>query len=157
MTSEQDYLSMVSLKSGSLIKMACLLGAGYVEKETLHIMETYTHHLGIIAQIRNDVNDMVNGFIKNDIVYKKKTLPILYYLKLQNPKFKKVKEYYLGHQPYNEMSSQEISALHETLIYGGAVEYCKVLEQLHLHKYKECIHSLNLDLQAKEKLVDIKV
>ena len=156
-TSEQEYLSMVSLKSGSLIKMACLLGAGYVEKETLQLIETYSSHLGIIAQIRNDVNDMVNGFIKNDIVYKKRTLPILYYLKLQNPKFKKVKEYYLGNQFYNDMSSQEISTLHETLIYGGAIEYCKVLEQLYLHKYRKCIHSLHLDLQAKEQLLEIKV
>ncbi|MGG3805394.1 polyprenyl synthetase family protein [Metabacillus fastidiosus] len=156
-SSESDYISMVSLKSGALIKMACILGAGNTNKDTLNIIETYSSYLGIIAQTRNDVNDMINGFMKNDIVTKKRTLPILYYLRHENPKFQIIKDYYLGNQSYNEMSDQEISSLHELLIYGGAVEYCKVLQQLYVYKYKECIYSLNLDKQAEEQLLNIKI
>ncbi|MDQ0216374.1 competence protein ComQ [Oikeobacillus pervagus] len=156
-SSESEYLSMVSLKSGSLVQLACLLGAGCVDENTERIIKTYSRQIGIIAQIRNDVNDMVNGFIKSDIINKKKTLPILYYLKLQKPQFQIVKEYYLGNQPYSELTREEISDLHNTLIYGGAVEYCKVMEQLYLHKYKECIHSLNIGSSDKEKLLHINI
>ncbi|WP_338754921.1 polyprenyl synthetase family protein [Bacillus sp. FJAT-52991] len=156
-SSESEYLSMVSLKSGSLIQMACLLGAGCVDENTQKMIKTYSRYLGIIAQIRNDANDMIHGSVKNDIINKKKTLPVLYYLQLQKPQFQIVKEYYLGSQPYSELTSHEISELQKILIYGGAVEYCKVMEQLYLYKYKECIHSLNIGSHEKERLLNIKI
>ncbi|WP_083584433.1 polyprenyl synthetase family protein [Bacillus weihaiensis] len=156
-TLESEYISMVSLKSGSLIKVACLLGAGRIDDETLQKIETYSNHLGIIAQIRNDVHDLVKGSFKSDIMFKKKTLPILYYLNRNNPKFLPIQDYYLGDQLYSDMTYKETTIFHETLIYGGGVEYCKVLEQLYIHKFKECINNLDLSSFHKDLLINMKI
>jgi competence protein ComQ len=56
------------------------------------------------------------------------------------------------------MTHEYRNNLHETIIQGGALQYCRVIEQLYIHRFKECIYSLNLPPStAKEQLLNIKI
>lgn len=154
---EEEYIEMISLKSGSLILLANIIGAGEVSIEQYQILERYSNYLGVVAQLRNDVNDLLNSSIKSDLRLKKKTLPIIYYLHIQDNKFSSIRNYYNSNNSYESMTHEDRKNLHETIIQGGALQYCKVIEQLYIHKFKECVNSLNLPPSAKEQLLNIKI
>jgi competence protein ComQ len=156
-TTEQEFFDMTALKSGSLILLANLLGAGNVCPITFEKIKEYSYYLGIIAQVRNDVNDLPYSIHKNDIKDKKKTLPILYYLHIQDPRFAAIKEYYNNDVSYEELLDSELHALHSCINSGGAITYCKIVEQIYLNKFKECIYSLNIPPKYKNLLLTIKV
>jgi len=157
LTTEQDYFDTTALKSGSLILLANLLGAGNVCPTTLEKIKEYSYYLGIIAQVRNDVNDLLYTEHKNDMKDKKKTLPILYYLYIQDPKFTLVKEYYNSDVALEELHESELQALQLCINNGGAITYCKVVEQIYLKKFEDCIYSLDIPTQHKDLLLTIKV
>lgn len=48
-SNESEYLEMVSLKSGSLIQLACILGAVDIPPKTLETIKTYANYLGVVA------------------------------------------------------------------------------------------------------------
>ncbi|MER2006131.1 MAG: polyprenyl synthetase family protein [Psychrobacillus sp.] len=155
---EGEYIEMVSLKSGSLILLANIIGAGDVSKEQYQILERYSNYLGVVAQLRNDVNDLLNSSLKNDLRLKKKTLPIIYYLHIEDNKFSSIRNYYNSNNSYESLTHEYRKNLYETIVQGGALQYCKVIEQLYIHKFKECIYSLNLPPStAKEQLLNIKI
>lgn len=156
-TTEQEYFDMTALKSGSLILLANLLGAGNVHPTTFEKIKEYSYYLGIIAQVRNDVNDLSYSIHKNDVKDRKKTLPILYYLHIQDPRFASIKEYYNNDVSFEELLDSELHTLHSCINSGGAITYCKVVEQIYLNKFKECIYSLNIPPKYKNLLFNIKV
>lgn len=148
--SEADYLHMCQLKSGSLIKLACLLGAGQIETKAKDKIEEYCNYLGVVFQLRNDVNDLKNGFVKNDLLYKKKTLPIIYYLNTCDPAYDQIKDYYL-----DDSSSLDPADVHRDILSGDAFFYCAVIEKMYCHKYKQCIQQLNMSQQDKQILLNL--
>ncbi|MBX8945188.1 MULTISPECIES: polyprenyl synthetase family protein [Lysinibacillus] len=154
---EQEYFDMTALKSGSLILLANLLGAGNVCPSTFEKIKEYSYYLGVIAQIRNDVNDLSYSIHKNDIKDKKKTLPILYYLHIQDPKFSSIKEYYNNNKSFEELLDSELQELLLCIMNGGAITYCHVVEQIYLKKFKDCISSLDISNKHKNLLLNIKV
>lgn len=154
---ESDYIEMTSLKSGSLILLANIMGAGNVSNEKFRAIQKYSNYLGVVAQLRNDVNDLLNNSIKSDLRSKKRTLPIIYYLHIEDPKFSIVKEYFYSNKPYEAMTYEDREDLHKTIVQGGALQYCRVVEQLYIHKFKECVNSLNIPSSAKEQLLNIKI
>ncbi|MGG2084757.1 polyprenyl synthetase family protein [Lysinibacillus pakistanensis] len=93
-SNESEYLEMVSLKSGSLIKLACILGAVDIPPKTLETIKTYANYLGVVAQIRNDVHDLLADHTINDLHIKKVNLPILYHLCIEDNNFQSIKNYY---------------------------------------------------------------
>ncbi|MFZ3131753.1 MAG: polyprenyl synthetase family protein [Desulfosporosinus sp.] len=56
--SEEDYIQMVREKSGSLMASACLVGTALASEKYHDSVKKYAEHIGIIAQIKNDVNDI---------------------------------------------------------------------------------------------------
>ncbi len=147
---ESDYLHMCYLKSGSLIALACLLGAVDVNNQTKKIIREYANYLGVIFQLRNDVADMKNGFIKNDLLLKKRTLPILYYLNTNDEAYAAIQDYYL-----NSSSNQDISILYKNLMAGDALLYCSIVESIFIRKYERTIQQLSLSKKQKSMLLDI--
>ncbi|KOS63232.1 polyprenyl synthetase family protein [Lysinibacillus agricola] len=157
LTTEQEYFDMTALKSGSLILLANLLGAGNVCPTTFEKIKEYSYYLGIIAQVRNDVNDVLYTKHKNDMKGKKKTLPILYYLHIQDPRFASIKEYYNKNVSFEELLDSERQTLQLCIDNGGAITYCKVVEQIYLKKFKDCIYSLDIPTKHKHLLLTINV
>lgn len=147
---ENDYLQMCYLKSGSLIGLACFLGAGKVHSETREKIEEYANYLGVIFQLRNDVADMEAGFVKNDLLLKKRTLPIIYHLNIDDQASSAIQDYYL-----NRSSNSDETLIHQNLMSGDALLYCSVVENVFSHKYKRVIDQLDLSMENKQLLLTI--
>lgn len=88
---EEAYLQMCRLKTGSLAAMAAecglFLGGGTPEQQK--IIGTVAENIGIVFQIADDIINLRTGNKgKNrgdDIVEKKKSLPVLYYCRKNDP------------------------------------------------------------------------
>ncbi|WP_050182344.1 polyprenyl synthetase family protein [Domibacillus robiginosus] len=149
---EEDYLRMVSLKSGSLIGMACLLGVGKTEPAIKKEVERYADYFGIVEQLRNDVHDLFQTERKNDLFHKKKTLPVLFCLNSENPKYKKVQQYYrMGERKGS--TEEERAMVQKVLAEGDALSYCSVIEKLYLYKIRTCISKMPIKEEQKKQLL----
>lgn len=102
---EAEYVKMVEKKSGSLVAMACVIGALLAGKEDIAAIETYARYIGIAAQIDNDLDALYNWDKKADIQAKKKSLPILYMLESKNDNL--WKQYFNNDIDYDRMYVQK--------------------------------------------------
>ncbi|MBS3678764.1 polyprenyl synthetase family protein [Ornithinibacillus massiliensis] len=151
LSTEMDYFYMCYLKSGSLIALACLLGAGSVNKQLSKKIIEYANYLGVIFQLRNDVNDMKNGFEKNDLLYRKRTLPILFYLNTEDEAYTRIQNYYSS----KNSSNLDVSTIHQDLMIEDALIYCWITEKIFIRKYERVISQLNITKKQKTSLLSI--
>lgn len=76
----EDYMEMVRAKSSSLIAMACTLGVILATGKRNETVEQYALHIGLMAQLANDLNDYTLASEKSDQSRDLLTLPKLYNL-----------------------------------------------------------------------------
>ena len=84
--SEDEYLKIISFKTGKLIAASCTLGAhlGTTDKQMLEALTTYGQHIGTAFQIVDDVLDFTEDTDKlgknafGDLREGKLTFPIIY-------------------------------------------------------------------------------
>ena len=55
---EDSYVKMITLKSGSLTAMGCLVGEVLAKGEISQEVEEYGKYIGIIQQIKNDIQSL---------------------------------------------------------------------------------------------------
>lgn len=146
---EADYLKMVEKKSGSLVAMACVIGALLAGKEDIAAIETYANYIGIAAQIDNDLDALHRWDEKNDIHAKKKSLPILYMLESKNDNL--WKQYVNNDIDYDGMYVQKEKAL-EQMEQEGAIYYANVMSQIYKEKALQEIEKLDVDDRCKSVL-----
>lgn len=152
-TTEDDYLRITKEKSGALISSACLLGSIFANKQHVTDVKKYAEYFGIAVQISNDINDIQRETKKNDLLHKKKTLPILYLLQNKDPQFNIIKDYYNG-----KVTTEIIESLQQEIITNikksGAIEYAKVMMQFEISKAQKCIDAMDIPTTSKEKIVE---
>ncbi|WP_066327985.1 polyprenyl synthetase family protein [Anoxybacteroides amylolyticum] len=146
---EADYLKMVEKKSGSLVAMACVIGALLAGKEDIAAIETYAFYIGIAAQIDNDFDALYNWDKKTDIQTKKKSLPILYMLESKHDDL--WKQYVNNDIDYDRMYIQKEKALQQ-MEQEGAIYYAKVMSQIYKEKALQEIEKLDVDDAYKSAL-----
>lgn len=146
---EADYVKMVEKKSGSLVAMACVIGALLAGKEDIATIETYASYIGIAAQIDNDLDALYNWDKKADIHAKKKSLPILYMLESKHDNL--WKQYFNNEIDYDEMYVQKEKALQQ-MEQEGAIYYAKVMSQIYKEKAWQEIEKLDVDDAYKSVL-----
>jgi competence protein ComQ len=137
---EQDYITMVQQKSGSLIRFAVYMGYSLVEDldpEVARQLDEAAYGIGIIAQIGNDLNDLLRYDVKNDLLHKKRTLPILFLLVDSHEEFPALTQYYEGTLSREEFLLKKLECL-DYVRGSGCIEYSRVIQAL----YKERVETL---------------
>lgn len=143
----QDYINMISLKTGALLEKSILIGASYskVDEEYKKYLSIYGINLGIIFQIIDDIlgtfgDEKVTGKpTDGDIREGKKTCLLIMALnKLENKK-KQQLTHLLEQQ---EMSDEEVQEVKNLFLDADVIDSSKELANSYFDKAKISIEHL---------------
>jgi competence protein ComQ len=150
--SEYDCLQMIKLKSASLLVCACVIGTVLVNKDLVGMVGSYAGDIGIVAQIKNDIIDTCNWEGKNDLIRRKRTLPLLFLIKSREPETQIIRDYYAGKLNENAISNQR-NEITDIIRKSGAYEYASVILRVHHLEALEKIGLLPVSSAWKERLL----
>lgn len=150
--SEQDYLEMVALKSGALIRFACMMGYSLVPglmAEEIRRLDELAAIIGIIAQLSNDIRDITLIGAKSDLLLRKRTLPILFLLEHAAEDCTPLADYYSGRISRDEFVEHHAAIL-DFITHSGCLEYSRVIQALHIDQAEDLYSRLNAVSPWKE-------
>lgn len=154
-----QYFELVKQKSGSLTACACKIGAilgGGSESSVIQLTQFGTN-LGIMSQIRNDLNDFLNFDKKRDFVNNKKTLPYVYLLNILEgntaEKFKELTQ--MKDKGLQRFGKKEQEYLRQLAIDEGVVHYCTVMYEIFRQKSMEIIQAIPVPEKRKEEMIKL--
>ncbi|MGG2932628.1 polyprenyl synthetase family protein [Bacillus pacificus] len=131
--SEREYIELVSKKSASLFILAYQLGTITAKQEYSEEGNNFIRYIGIAEQINNDINDILKLSLKNDLIRKKKTLPVIYLLNHESEKYSIFREYYRNNID-KQLLMKDKENLKGLIIESGALKYCEVMRRIFLRK-----------------------
>lgn len=148
-SSEEDCLQMMKLKSGSLIALASVCGMQLAGKDET-LVEEYAYQIGIAAQTDNDFRDLFNP-LKNDMKSQKKSLAVLYLQRNYNEHaIDLLKFYQSGLEIQDQFGS--IENYKQKLLDSGVMQYLNVVKQIAINKASRMIDKLNINSEYKESV-----
>lgn len=141
--SEQDYITVVQQKSCMLLKLAYYMGYGSLPASdtVAEQMELLAGYLGVVSQLSNDLRDVLRYDVKNDLLHKKRTLPILFLLADDSDDYTIIRQYYNGEMDRDTFLKHKIESL-EYIRESGCVEYTEVIKSLFMQKAEETFEAL---------------
>ncbi|OLN25883.1 polyprenyl synthetase family protein [Desulfosporosinus metallidurans] len=154
-----QYFELVKRKSGSLTACACKIGAtlGGASESLVSQLEQFGTNLGIMSQIRNDLNDFINFEKKRDFVNNRKTLPYVYLLNHLKGKtaeqFKELTQ--MEGKGLKGIGKDEEEFLKQLAIDEGVVHYCRVMYEIFREKSIKIIQAIPVPEKRKEKMIKI--
>jgi competence protein ComQ len=154
---EEDYIAAVQEKSGSLLRFACYMGYSCIEDcdpKTIEVVDDLAGLIGVIAQIDNDVKDVQRYDVKNDLLQKKRTLPILYLLHHSEEDFPIFKQFYDGVVTEREFLEKKMECL-QYIVDSGCIEYSRIIQTLYVNRAEQLLASLPTVLPWKDKFREI--
>lgn len=148
---ESSYLQMITQKSGSLMAMSCLAGFILAQGKTSAEVEEYATALGVIQQIKNDIQDLKEWNLKNDLLNKKYSLPIIYIFSLQNEISKKLEGYYNKDEPLGILADNLTKLIENT----GAISYALAIKNLYKYPALDLIETGTLSVTRKNYIKEL--
>lgn len=145
---EQSYLQMIEQKSGSLTAMGCLIGEVLAKGETSSDVNEYGKYIGIIQQIKNDIQSLKTWGTKNDLLNKRYSLPIIYLLSQKNDVSKSVISYYND----NIDAFLDKNATENELTNGGAIRYAITVKNVYKFKALNNLENMAINDLGKDYL-----
>ncbi|MEK3723887.1 polyprenyl synthetase family protein [Paenibacillus sp. FSL H8-0034] len=143
-SSERDYLTMIEKKSGSLLRFACSMGYLLIpdlDQRTMDTMDQLANYIGMISQLDNDIRDVLRFDVKNDLLQKKRTLPILFLLMEKDDNFPYIQQYYKGQLTYDQFVIRKRECI-QYIEDSGCIEYCRIIQSLHMDQVNHLFESL---------------
>lgn len=145
---EQSYIQMIEQKSGSLSAMACLIGEVLATGGTSSEVEEYGKYIGIIQQIKNDIQSLKTWGPKNDLLNKRYSLPIIYLLSRENDVSKSVINYY-----NDDMDAfLDNNATENELTNGGAIRYAITMKNVYKFKALNILENVTINELGEDYL-----
>ncbi|MCS7463876.1 class 1 isoprenoid biosynthesis enzyme [Paenibacillus doosanensis] len=151
---EADYFAMVQLKSGSLIRLACYMGyalAENVPEAAAKRLDELCYCLGVVAQIENDVKNMLALDVRGDLIQRKRTLPILHLLSNGAEEFPALQELYEGRLEEREFAERHREECMRYIEASGCIEYSRIVQSLYYDKAVELYESIDAAPAEKER------
>jgi len=143
-STEAEYIEMSLEKSGSLTALACTLGTVLAKGQCPIEIETSGKYIGLIGQINNDIKDIKEWDTKNDILNKKYSLPIIYFLNSQDNSASLVQDYYQN-KVQQEIIIQNKTEISRKMIETGAIIYTEVIKKVYRNKVMDVLKCLKID------------
>ena len=143
-STEEEYLKLVSEKSASLISLAIHMGYQLIEnpnESTARKLAECSQHIGIAAQLQNDVKNLTLIQERNDIVQRKKTLATLFLYDLSKEAFPILSNYYDGICGIEELAAQE-KQLVDFIATSGVTEYISAVQSLYLQQADNILRTI---------------
>jgi competence protein ComQ len=158
---EVEYVNMVQQKSCVLIRIAFYIGIAAIPSHrmspaTWDQMNHLADLIGMIAQINNDISDLLRMDIKNDLFTKKRTLPILYLLEESDSAFPEMQQFFEGTITLQQFLQKKL----ECMVYitdSGCIEYSRMIVQLQLSRAKELMTQIHAISPWKEQFQEIAI
>ena len=150
-----EYIQMVSLKTGALIEKSLLIGGSYaqVEEKYIPLLSTYGINLGIIFQIIDDIlgtfgDEKVTGKpTDGDIREGKKTCLLIEALnKLKDDKKKILEE--IIEKP--EIEDKDVQKVKKLFLEADIVKSCKNLATSYFNEAKNALNKLTSIINKSE-------
>ncbi|MDB5052963.1 MAG: isoprenyl transferase-like protein [Bacilli bacterium] len=153
---EEDYIKMIQQKSGSLIRAACYMGYGVLSLPELTVekMNELAVCIGTIAQIENDIKDITRFDLKNDMLQKKRTLPIFYLLAEKDEDFSVIQDFYEGKLSQQQFLEKKVECI-QYILDSGCIEYSRVIQRLFINQAEQILESLEAISPWKEKFREV--
>lgn len=132
-------LEMTEMKSGSLVAMACQVGASIAteDHQVVSLVGEIGQHAGVVAQLLNDVGGVMSG---NDLRRRKKTLPIAYALRCAREEgVPEVIDWFSSRDRQDASGLRRVSEIIQNL---GALHYALVVAAGHRHEALELVREL---------------
>lgn len=151
----QDYINMISLKTGALLEKSILIGANYakVDDKYLNFLSTYGMNLGIIFQIIDDIlgtfgDEKITGKpTDGDIREGKKTcLLIEAFNKLENQDLNRLNE--LIENPI--MSEKDVQEVKDLFSKVDVKNSCESLAEKYFQEAKKALENLKSIINQDE-------
>ncbi|MFX1338694.1 MAG: polyprenyl synthetase family protein [Promethearchaeota archaeon] len=151
----QDYIEMISLKTGALIEKSIMIGATYAEVEDKYkqLLSTYGMNLGIIFQIIDDIlgtfgDEKVTGKpTDGDIREGKKTCLLIESLNKLEKNKRKILENLIEK---SEMEEADVLHVKELFQEADAINSCKDLANKYYREAKSALEELMLVINHSE-------
>lgn len=155
--SEDLAHEMTCRKSGSLIAMACQIGAAVAteDAEVLELVGAFGKHVGVVAQLLNDLAGIAPDAAQRgtDLRRKKKTLPITYALRcFEDEGIIDFLSWYHDGGALNAWDEERLAALARDL---GAIHYTRVVADSHRREALATLRRL-VQVTGKEKLYQLR-
>ncbi|MCR8643557.1 polyprenyl synthetase family protein [Paenibacillus sp. N1-5-1-14] len=150
-TTEEDCIAMIRGKSGALAACACLVGTALATDQHHDLVAEYGSGLGIVAQMRNDMKGITRWDVRNDLLQRKKTLPILYVLEQDHELAQLIREYYEHQREKEDIYTYKVEIL-DLVHASGAMDYAEVLVRLQQFEARAIIDNLPILDEWKGRL-----
>jgi octaprenyl-diphosphate synthase len=157
--SEEDYLSIVTHKTASLIEAASHMGAilGEVDQENEMAMSKFGHHIGVAFQCMDDTLDYIateeelGKDIGKDLKEGKITLPLIHAIEKSSPEDKKT---IISAVEKRELGEREVYSVLELIEKHQGIEYSIQKAQNYAQEAKQIISGFSLSPE-KEALLAV--
>jgi competence protein ComQ len=152
-TEEEDCLAMIRAKSGALVACACQIGAVLATGKLDETVGAYGELLGVSAQIRNDMEGIRRWDTRNDLIFRKRTLPVLYLLDDERPELQVLRDYYADQEDVEQIYANKHEIM-DIVEQGGCLSYAQVHLRFIQQECMTLIEDLPVDLDWKQRLED---
>ncbi len=150
-----EYIKMVSLKTGALIEKSILIGASYakVEKEYTPLFSTYGVNLGIIFQIIDDIlgtfgDEKVTGKPTDGDIREGKHTCLL--IEAMNRLEAKKKKHLLNLISKSELSGEEVQEVKDLFMEADVINSCKKLGTKYYDEARDALEKLKTVVNSSE-------
>lgn len=141
---EESYLKMIEKKSGSLTSLSCLIGASLANGEINTYVQEYSKYIGVVQQIKNDIQGLEYTDNKNDLINKKYSLPIIFLLYNETLISEDLKKYYKSFD-----AILDIHTIKKELVNSGAIRYAVAIKNV--YKNKALLEMQNIFMSKSSK------
>lgn len=152
---EEACLQMIADKSGALVAAVCMAGTALAagERGCYEAIAAYGQAIGIAAQLRNDVDGLERWDKRNDLLHRKRTLPLLFIMEDQTEEAERLRAYYSHRIGLEEILTDKLGVM-EYIRRCGCLEYAQVHRYIQKGVAEQIIAGLELEEHWKEALLE---